>query len=126
MRERGKEAWLPWRNGLSVKPEGASQGGHIVSIGFQPPPASFFPAISPIPGVFEDSGKAPGLGRVRCRGRKDRSEEGAGGFGVEDEEGDEGWVVSGAGSHQYLLLFTLSQYSALPKKNLKIWVRGWG
>lgn len=48
------------------------------------------------------------------------------GLGVEDGEGDEGWVVSGAGSHQYLSLFTLSQYSVLPTKNLKIWVRGWG
>lgn len=65
MRGRGKEVWLPWRDGVSVKPGGESQGGHIVSVGLQPPPASFFPAISPIPEASEDSGKAPELGRVR-------------------------------------------------------------
>uniref|UniRef100_A0A8C2PIB6 Polyserase-2 n=1 Tax=Capra hircus TaxID=9925 RepID=A0A8C2PIB6_CAPHI len=38
---------------------GGGHGGHIVlTVGLQPLPASISPAISPIPGAFQDSGKA--------------------------------------------------------------------
>lgn len=123
--------------GIAAKPAG-SHGGCVVSVCLQPLPASLFPAISPIPGVSQDSGKAAGLGKVRCRGRQDRrgsrrlvgwavaDRAGNWGRGWRMENEDEGWHCQGLGvSSLFLSLPSAPQLPVLPT-NLKIWVRrGW-
>lgn len=54
---------MPCGDGVLAKFGGGGHGGHIVlTVGLQPLPASISPAISPIPGAFQDSGKAMPLG----------------------------------------------------------------
>lgn len=86
MRGGRKEAWLQWGEGLAVKPGGRESGRAGWKCILQPLPASLFLVVSPIQGAFQDSGKAAGLAKVRCKGKADRrgstGTEGDGGGGT--------------------------------------------
>lgn len=69
---RGKGPWETWGDGIAVKISEEEVREGYQSVRLQPLPASLSPAISPIPGAFQDSGKAAGLGESHVGGRKDR------------------------------------------------------
>lgn len=98
-------------------------------------PASVFPVLSPIPGAFQDSGKAAGLAESHVQ-RQKRPEDWHGcwqgllnrqGIGkIGSGVGEQEVGLGGAGLELTSVLLSLpsdSQLSVPPRKNLKIWVR---